>query len=156
MGLLAEAFDRLMNPGAYEYRDDSPLELGPTFRFPYQSRSDEIERTLRELRNASGRGQHVDVRGLAKHISTMGEVVAATQAATRIMAVGISYPRYLRFVQLTPGIFNTMDGTTHRAVTSGYDPKTEHYLFCHQFVVECALLVAEVDHYLTPPPWIGG
>ncbi len=63
--------------------------------------------------------------------------------------------RYLRFAQLTPGIFNTMDGTTHRATPDGYVPTAEHYVFCQQFVIECALQAAEVDHYLTPPPWIG-
>lgn len=153
MALLAEAFDGLFNPQNYAHVKRSPLAFGETLAWPRRLAGHEIGAILTWLRGDSKGGGYRDPRPLADQIAAVTEVAAATQAALRVLSLGVEYPRYLRFQQLTPLLTMTIDGRIHRSYPNGYSPSRDDFDYCHQFVVDVAMRVAEVGAYLEPPSW---
>lgn len=153
MGLLAEAFDELFNPQYYAYVEPSPLSFGNTLTWPTRLHGGEVAAVLTWLRGDSKGGGYRDPRRLADQIAATTDVAAAAQAALRVMTMGIEYPRYLRFEQLTPSIHGTFGDPLKRSYTEGYDPNRDDFEYCQQFVIEVALRVAEVNTELEPPSW---
>jgi hypothetical protein len=154
MGLLAEAFDELFNPQYYAYVQPSPLSFGKTLTWPTRLRDDEVAAVLTWLRGDSKGGGSYNPRGLADQIGATTDVAAAAQAVLRVMTMGVDYPRYLRFEQLTPCIRGTYGDPLRRSYPDGYDPSREDFEYCHQFALEVALRVAEVNTELEPPSWL--
>ncbi len=154
MGLLAEAFDELFSPQYYGYVEPSPLLFGKTLTWPTRLRDGEAAAVLSWLRGDSNGSGHYNPRALADQIEATTDVAAAVQAALRVMTMGIGYPRYLRFEQLTPWIRGTFGDPLRRLYPDGYDPSRDDFEYCQQFVIEVALRVAEVNAELEPPSWL--
>jgi hypothetical protein len=154
MGLLAEAFDELFNPQHHAYVEPSPLSFGKTLTWPTRLRDGEAAAVLMQLRGDSTGGGYRDPRGLAEQIETTTDVAAAAQAALRVMTMGVEYPRYLRFEQLTPWIRGTVGDPLNRSYPDGYAPSRDDFEYCQQFVIEVALRIAEVNSELEPPSWL--
>lgn len=74
------------------------------------------------------------------------------QRGMRVMAIGIDYARYNRFVQLTPKVFGTGE---HRQVRVDFDyaPTRHEYDDCVQFVITAALRLAELEADTAQPSW---
>ena len=96
------------------------------------------------------------VQTLANQLDRLTNVVRDMQVGLRVVALGIDYWRYHRFLQLVPRIFPTADGQHQRHIFPDYAPSQEQFEFCLQFVVTAALRVAELDAYTAPPSWIAG
>jgi hypothetical protein len=154
MGLLAEAFDELFNPHIHAYVHPSPLRFGKTLTWPIRLRAGETRAVLAWLRGDSKGGGRGDPRGLADQIEATTEFAADAQVALRVMTLGIDFPRYLRFEQLTPSTYSTAGNPHGRNYPDGYDPTEDHFHFCQTFVIEVALRVAEVNAYLDRPSWL--
>lgn len=63
-----------------------------------------------------------------------------------LLSLGIDYRRYMRFQGLAPSVYRTMDGVYHVA-GEGRGQSHQDYLFCYQFVVECALRIQELQFF---------
>ena len=61
----------------------------------------------------------------------------------KLLSLGIDYRRYIRFQQLIP-IVHLMASGTYMAVGDGYGQSYQDYLFCYEFVIECALRIQEI------------
>jgi hypothetical protein len=73
-----------------------------------------------------------------------------------VTASGIDYAAYLRFVSLTPGHADSMDGKRDYRAPKGYAPTRDDVEFCYQFVVSASLRLTEAHAHLAPPPWLAG
>jgi hypothetical protein len=69
-------------------------------------------------------------------------------------ALGVSFSAYQRFQALTPVATRFMDGRTEYRAPEGYEPSSEEYGFCLQFVVAVSLRLAELDANVAPPVWM--
>jgi hypothetical protein len=154
MGLLAEAFDELFNPQHHTYVEPSPLSFGKTLTWPTRLRDGEAAAVLTGLGDDSKAGSYRNSRGLADQIEATTDVAAAAQAALRVITMGIEYPRYLKFEQLTPRIRGTFGDPLKRSYPDGYAPSRDDFDYCQQFVIEVALRLAEVNAELEPPSWL--
>jgi hypothetical protein len=154
MGLLAEAFDELFNPQHHAYLEPSPLSFGKTLTWPTRLRDGEVAAALTWLRGDSNGGGYRDPRGLADQIEATTDVAAAAQAALRVMTMGVDYPRYLRFEQLTPWIRGTVGNPLKPSYPDGYAPSRDDFEYCQQFIIEVSLRVAGVNSELEPPSWL--
>ncbi len=63
-----------------------------------------------------------------------------------LLSLGIDYRRYMRFQGLAPSVYRTMDEVYHVA-GEGRGQSHQDYLFCYQFVVECALRIQELQFF---------
>lgn len=70
------------------------------------------------------------------------------------MTMGVDYPRYLRFEQLTPWIRGTVGDPLKPSYPDGYAPSRDDFEYCQQFIIEVALRVAGVNAELKPPSWL--
>ncbi|WIY05113.1 hypothetical protein QRX60_15190 [Amycolatopsis mongoliensis] len=148
MGLLAEAFDELFNPHHHAYVDPSPLRFGENLTSIARLHGGDTAAVLYWLRGDSKGGGYEDPRGLATQLDATIEFAATAQTALRVMALGIDFPRYLRFDNLTPSIDGTYGDPLARSYPDGYAPTGEHFSYCQGFVIEVALRMAEVKTYL--------
>jgi hypothetical protein len=62
----------------------------------------------------------------------------------KLLSLGIDYRRYIRFQWLTPNVY-LMYGGTYEAFGDGHGQSHHDYLFCYQFVIECALRLQEIQ-----------
>jgi hypothetical protein len=62
----------------------------------------------------------------------------------RLLSLGIDYRRYLRFLSLIPIVHLMMSGT-YEVSGVGRGQSHHDYLFCYQFVIECALRLQEIQ-----------
>jgi hypothetical protein len=148
MGLLAEAFDELFNPHHHAYVEPSPLRFGENLTSVARRHAGNTAAVLYWLRGDSKGGGYQDPRGLAAQLDATIEFAATAQTALRVMTLGIDFPRYLRFDNLTPSIAGTFGNPLARSYPHGYAPTEEHFFYCQGFVIEVALRMAEVDAYL--------
>ena len=62
----------------------------------------------------------------------------------KLLSLGIDYRRYIRFQWLIP-IVHLMSSGTYEAFGDGHGQSHQDYLFCYQFVIECALRLQEIQ-----------
>ena len=86
------------------------------------------------------------------NLALLNDGRGAMQRGMRVMAIGIDYARYNRFVQLTPKVFGTGED---RRVDADFDyaPTRQEYDDCVQFVVAAALRLAELEADAAQPSW---
>lgn len=142
MALLSDAFDDLFRQHAGGY-PPSPFSFGPEIMFPL--REMDIERTLVNQRGSVSR--------LSAQISEVIEIASATQAALRVMSLGVDYHRYLRFRQLAPHVSYDINRNRSVVALQDYAPTAEHLRFCQEFVITVALRLEEIGAHIAPPPW---
>lgn len=85
---------------------------------------------------------------LGDFIEKVTESMESMQGAIRILAMGIDYPKYSRFILITPRVYQTMDNKYHLTDTSDYNASKEDVQFCIDFVIETALRLQEFDYTL--------
>ncbi|MER7815636.1 hypothetical protein [Streptomyces sp. NPDC096153] len=130
MAGLSLAFDALLQRysgnGSSLGREETPFAFGPTL---YSSD---------RPRRPSGDTE----KGLAKVMA----VAESAQTALRVVSLGIDFPRYTRFVALTPRVHGYYSGPPRYGVAPSYESLTaEDYAWCRQFVIEAALRAAGAD-----------
>lgn len=86
-------------------------------------------------------------RKLGDFIDRVTESLEAMQSAIRIIAMGIDYPKYSKFLLLTPGVYRTGEGKYHADGGKNVASK-EDIQFCINFVIETALKLQEFDYTL--------
>jgi hypothetical protein len=91
-----------------------------------------------------------DERRLAEFVDRVKESVEAMQGAMKVLALGIDYRKYSRFKIFVPHISHNLGGGTqvHRRFKEEDKPSTDAARFCFDFVIECALALAEYDYTL--------
>jgi hypothetical protein len=142
MGLLAETYDDLFAPSG-------PGQRGPAARFG----STINDRAMREMyiaqvlhpcpQDKTSRSAVADYRALASLLDGVIGATSKMQGAMRIMALGIEYPKYERFRQLTPRILRSINGVSDRWSPPGYAPTSDEFDFCREFIITVALRLAE-------------
>ncbi|MEU6444824.1 hypothetical protein [Streptomyces sp. NPDC047046] len=157
MGTLAVAFEDLMN--AQLHGEDVPRRLsvyGFGERLPrHILRNGEVRAILREPDHATRRG--VPVRGadrLADEYTQIRDVTTALQEGMRLMVLGVDFPQYQRFTQLTPFVDYYANTPEPRfSAEAGYAPNQDEFDFCRQFVITVALRLTEINARAIPPSW---
>lgn len=91
-------------------------------------------------------------RKLGQRFGELIRAVTEMQAGMRVLALGIDYARYLRFLNLTPSVM--YDGQLHVTARSGYAPNQAEYDECRLFVITSGLRLAEVDAAAAAPSWM--
>jgi hypothetical protein len=90
-------------------------------------------------------------RKLGEFVDIVKESIEGMQAAIGILALGLDYRKYSKFNQLTPTIHGHKN--TKYFIARNYDetdkPSLEDTQFCIDFVIECALALAEFDYTIT-------
>jgi hypothetical protein len=81
---------------------------------------------------------------LAQFASTIDDAIDALHKQVRLLSFGIDYRRYLRFRGLTP-IVHLMNDRQYHVFGEGRGQTYQDYLFCSQFVIECALRLQELQ-----------
>lgn len=118
-------------------------------------RTDQVRRTLEQPDHAQRRGVPVRAaESLAQEIVTTRDVTRALQDGMRLIALGVDFHLYQRFVALTPVLaynFGSAEPTVH--AEDGYAPNQEEFEFCRQFVVTLALRLAEINAHVVAPSW---
>ncbi|KAB1910682.1 hypothetical protein [Micromonospora sp. AMSO31t] len=150
---LLNAFEELFDP--HEPRrgpqrpTPSPLAFGP--RIDYPLNADRIARLIHAGQRAvSGH----DGRRFGEQIEALTRAVDQLRPAVRLTALGISFAAYQRFQNLTPVAMRFADGRTEYRAPEGYEPSSDEYAFCMQFVVAASLRLAELDANMTQPGWM--
>jgi hypothetical protein len=92
-------------------------------------------------------GEKVD-----EQLDALTLAVSEIQAGMRVLAVGIDYARYDRFQRLVPSAFE-YDGELQVLSQPFYNPTSEEYDYCVEFVITAALRIAEVNAHRTAPSW---
>jgi hypothetical protein len=153
MVALSDAWELLLLPGRSGSRKKpSPLRFGDINWWGHEL--DRVKKALRPVGNDHGIDIHVhDRQFLAEHIGAVTETVVALQTAARVTTLGIDYAAYLRFVELTPGHDDRVNGTRQYRAPKGYAPTGQHVEFCCQFVVTASLRLTQAHVHLTPPSW---
>jgi hypothetical protein len=64
----------------------------------------------------------------------------------QMLSLGIDYRRYIRFQGLTPIVYFLSSGT-YETFGDGRGESHQGYLFCSQFVIECALRLQEIQFF---------
>ena len=151
---LSDACELLLLPRRSNSWQPSPLRFGDNIRW---WGLDRVKKALRP----SGKDRGIDIHAndhqfLAEHIGAVTEAVIALQAAARVTTLGIDYAAYLRFVRLTPGHVDTMNGVREYRVPKGYAPTGHDVEFCYQFVVSASLRLTQAHAHLTSPSWRAG
>jgi len=95
-----------------------------------------------------------DYRRLGEHISRLMTIADKTQAGMRITALGIDYPSYLRFINLTPAYDDMANGTRSWRSQVGYAPDAETWSFALQFVVTASLRIAAAEAHIADSGWV--
>ncbi|MEU6449966.1 hypothetical protein [Streptomyces sp. NPDC046979] len=159
MGWLAYAFEELIT--AQMNDDDAPygrsaFAFGPGL--PRHSlRSDQVRRILDQpdmerRRGLPGRAAET----LANEIAATREVARAMQEGLRLLALGVDFHQYRRFLRLTPAVsIGHQRAEPSFRAEDGYDPTQEEFAFCRQFVITVALRLAEVSRSAEAPSWHG-
>lgn len=76
--------------------------------------------------------------------------VEAMQEAMKILSLGIEYRRYVKFRELAPSVYTTVDGTRHIGGIRRAHPLTaEEYQYCFDFVIESSLTLSDFDFDIT-------
>ncbi|WP_131764794.1 hypothetical protein [Candidatus Protofrankia californiensis] len=150
MALLVEAFDELFDSRIYPNgARPTPFSFGPTIR--YALREQEIVQTVRQP-DSSGLPPG-NPRRLGEQIREITDVTMAVQNAMRVVALGISYAEYRRFLDLTPRVWVNIKNESIRNFPQGYAPNQEEFDYCQRFVVTVALRLAELNAHTVPPSW---
>lgn len=157
MGWLAYAFEELITA---QMNDDDARYGRSAFAFgpglPRHSlRSDQVRRILDQPDMATRRGiPGRPTEALADEITTTREVTRAMQEGLRLMALGVDFHRYRRFLRLTPSVsIGYQQVEPSFRAEEGYDPTEEEFSFCRQFVIDVALKLAEVSRSAEAPSW---
>ncbi|HET6478683.1 MAG TPA: hypothetical protein VFG35_01400 [Actinoplanes sp.] len=144
---ISDAADLLLTPRVRPRGPAAPLKFGDNLVDP-QSRPT----FMRQLRKAKELG--TDISGLGRQVEQLSKVVIQLQAAARLTAIGVDYPAYIRFKNLTPAHVDFFDGRREYRAPAGYDPTYDDYRFCLQFVITLSLRLAEAHANLEQPAWI--
>ncbi|HEX6557090.1 MAG TPA: hypothetical protein VF026_30285 [Ktedonobacteraceae bacterium] len=83
-------------------------------------------------------------RELARFARAIDRELDALHKQVMLLSLGIDYRRYMRFQGLAPSVYQTTDGV-YRLAGEGRGQSYQDYLFCSQFVIECALHVQELQ-----------
>lgn len=93
------------------------------------------------------------VSGLKEYADSVQATLRRMQETIRILALGIDFRKYMRFMSNLPTVTQTMDGKyrVNRIIRSSeWKPPDRIYVdFCIQFVVECAIRLDEPDSIVT-------
>lgn len=137
MAILAEAFAAVVWPAILP---DNPrgttLSFGPDV---YEAVKGHDLRRLLPVAESDGFRAHV-----GEQIDSLTKTTKGLQSGLRIIALGIDYGRYQRFLATTPDVYLTMDGARHVDHTDTYAPTIRDFQWCYGFVIEVALRVTEV------------
>lgn len=82
------------------------------------------------------------------------EAISSLQGATRVLALGIDYRRYMRFMALTPIVHPMMNGgvqTTPRSGRHQPEPGLPELKYCVDFVIEAALALQGAAEMVETP-----
>ncbi|MEE6260964.1 hypothetical protein [Plantactinospora sonchi] len=153
MARLTDAFEELFkqhNPGDRMRRyDASPLALMEKVHFPLNAGA------IARLLNPGSHGLNArDCQTLGEQIEALTWTVEQLAPVARVTALGLSFAAYQRFRLLTPRVLGFMNGRREYRAPEGYQPSSEEYAFCLQFVVLAAMRLAELDASLTAPAWM--
>ncbi|AQW56556.1 hypothetical protein [Streptomyces violaceusniger] len=158
MGTLAVAFQQLMTDQVND--EDAPHGLSAySFgkRMPSHAlRTDQVQAILHQPDHASRRGAPARAaETLAREYTQLRDVTRALQEGMRLMALGVDFHQYQRFIQLTPAVgYTYADPEAPRfSVEPGYAPNRGEFEFCRQFVITVALRLTEINARAIPPSW---
>ncbi|WP_431976166.1 hypothetical protein [Micromonospora haikouensis] len=149
---IANAFSELFEPheaGRHGWdRSSSPLAFGTRVLYPLNA--DKIARLLdRGQYGINGR----DCDTLGEQVEALTNTVEQLRPAVRMAALGVSFSAYQRFRALVPVAVAFYDRTEYSA-PEGYQPTSDEYAFCLQFVVTASLRLAELDANMLEPAWM--
>jgi hypothetical protein len=161
MGMLAFAFERLMEGQMNDV--DAPYGLsvfsfGPSLR-RHGLRGDQVRQILDQPDMRTRRGLPArSAERLAEEITATRDVARSVQDGMRLMALGVDFHQYRRFLSLTPAVGMTYDQphTPTFQAEDGYAPSGEEFNFCRQFVVSVALRIDEINRTQGLPSWRRG
>lgn len=83
---------------------------------------------------------------LAQFAKAIDRELDVLHQQVRLVSLGIDYRRYIRFQRLAPSVSRTMDGIYH-VDREAQGQSSQDYLFCSQFVIECALRIQEIQFF---------
>jgi hypothetical protein len=90
-------------------------------------------------------------RKIDDEMRKLTDVVAAMQRGMRVMAVGIDYPQYVRFEQLTPQVYRS-PGDRQIMADQNYAPTHDEFQDCYEFVISVSLRMARLE--TSQPSWL--
>ena len=130
---FAAAFERLIR----EYENSkmlswetSPFMFGELFKY---TRGSDFETQDYQLRD---------------FVDKVSRTLSHMQDGMRILALGLDYRKYLRFWQITPEVAWLPNEKEHTVMAPQmpWEPLSEDgFAFCNDFVIECALILQQVD-----------
>lgn len=89
-----------------------------------------------------------ETREIARFVDSVRDSIQAMQDAMRIMALGLDYKKYNRFVVCLPSITRTISGqyiVQKMNFPSQPQPDSNYIRFCISYVIECAIRLGEPD-----------
>jgi hypothetical protein len=141
---VAIAFHALVDD--YERRKQSQYGESP-FHFGGFTFFDKF---FRQTRHASV--ETPDSRVLQSQLDDFSDEVTKSlesiQSAIRILAMRIDYPKYSKFLLVTPSVYKTINGQYDIHERNNNTISNEDVQFCIDFVVETALKLQEFDYTL--------
>ncbi|MFE1841655.1 hypothetical protein [Streptomyces sviceus] len=157
MGTLAFAFEEMITTQLNE--EDAPygrsvFAFGPGLSH-HGLRVDQVRRILHHPDMETRRGlPGRAAESLAREITEVREVARSMQEGLRVMALGIDFLEYRRFLRLTPDVsmpYGQVEPTFH--AEDGYAPSVEEFSFCRHFLITVALRLAEINRSAQTPSW---
>jgi len=85
-------------------------------------------------------------RELSRFAREIEQELGTLHKQVQMLSLGIDYRRYIRFRGLTPMAYLTGSGT-YQVAGDGRGQSHQDYLFCSQFVIECALRLQEIQFF---------
>lgn len=87
--------------------------------------------------------ESVAPKELSKFAKEIEKELSTLHERMKLLSLGIDYRRYIRFQGLAPFVYRTGNGAYHVSPGTGKGRSHHDYLFCYQFVIECALRLQE-------------
>jgi hypothetical protein len=137
LGELAEAFAQLLDDYTRRKRIDhrrSVYDFGPHVD-AVESRLPFAKQHLTEILG----------REFADHYDRLTEAAYEMQRNMQVIALGLDYRRYARFVLVTPEVTRRGHGPWEVYAPEWLTYTSEDYEFCREFVISSALRLAEID-----------
>jgi hypothetical protein len=137
LGELAEAFALLLDDYMRRKRVDhrrSVYDFGP----PVGAIESTLPFAEQHLREVLG-------REFADHYTRLTDAAYEMQRNMQVIALGLDYRRYARFVLVTPEVTRHGQGPWQVYAPEWLPYTSEDYEFCREFVISSALRLAEID-----------
>ncbi|MGW5348911.1 hypothetical protein ACWERV_00130 [Streptomyces sp. NPDC004031] len=125
MAELLRSVRRLERSGRSPFAFDRALPVWNKFHLSTQERNERLSSPLMKV---------------ADQVEPIRRVVTSIQSALAVLSLGIDYPKYTKFLSLTPRVQNYYSGPPRFSYRTSDESRTaEEYAFCRMFVIESCL-----------------